>query len=205
VAVRDGWIVARSLLKNAREVNAALALFWGRSVRVESTTAEGTPSIDRRALEGTPVDRLSPPKSEGNAEWLKRGHAYVVTVVAMLLNRYVRHFRSFVVVLTVDALLLLLAVSSYAFEPKRLLLTWMWVVMLSVVGLGLYVYVQLERSMVLSRIGGTEPGKIDVNAALISRVVTWGLLPLLTVAAAQYPQVADALFSWLAPFTRSLH
>ncbi|MGO9838572.1 MAG: hypothetical protein ACLP1X_30690 [Polyangiaceae bacterium] len=141
---------------------------------------------------------------EEELSWLERAQSYVATVVALLVGRYVRQFRVFVYTLTGCALLLLLAIASYPFEPHRLLLTCIWVVMGMVVVAGLWVYVELDQSTVMSHIAGTEPGRLTVNAAFAARVVTWVVLPLLGVAAVQYPQVANVLVQVLEPFARAL-
>ena len=93
---------------------------------------------------------------------------------------------------------------SYPFEPHRLLLTCIWVIMGSVVASGLWIFVQMDRSTLLSLINGTRPGELTVDGPLVLRVLTWGVLPLLSVAAAQYPEVASALLRWLEPFARAL-
>jgi hypothetical protein len=136
--------------------------------------------------------------------WLRKAQGYLATVVAMVVLRYVRHFRIFAYTVTLGALALLLMIVSYPFEPHRLLLTCIWVVMLAVVAACLWVYVELDQNSVMSRISGTEPGKVTLNGALAVRVLTWVVLPLLGVAAAQYPQVAKSLFQVVEPFAKAL-
>jgi hypothetical protein len=60
------------------------------------------------------------------------------------------------------------------------------------------------RNALLSRIAGTTPGHLTFNGTLALRVFAWGVVPLLGVAAAQYPTLANTLFHWLEPFTRAL-
>jgi hypothetical protein len=136
--------------------------------------------------------------------WLREAEAFVATVVALLINRHVRQFQYFLYAMTSSALLLLFAIASYPFQPQRLLLTWIWVVVGSVVLVGLFVYVELDRNALLSRIAGTAPGRLTLNGTLLFRVLTWGIVPLLGVAAAQYPDLANTLLRWLEPFTRAL-
>ncbi|MFZ5897233.1 MAG: hypothetical protein ACOY0T_39605 [Myxococcota bacterium] len=136
--------------------------------------------------------------------WLREAEAFVATVVALLINRHVRQFQYFLYALTSTALLLLLAIVSYPFQPQRLLLTWIWIVVGSVVLAGLFVYIELDRNALLSRIAGTTPGHLTLNGTFALRVLAWGIVPLLGVAAAQYPDLANTLFHWLEPFTRAL-
>ncbi|MFI5298739.1 MAG: hypothetical protein ACHREM_11630 [Polyangiales bacterium] len=136
--------------------------------------------------------------------WRPRAEAFVATVVAHLLSRHVRQFRFFLYTLTACSLLLVLALSSYVFEPRRLLLTSIWVIMGSVVASCFWVFLELDLNTVLSRIAGSPPGKLTLNSAFAVRLLGWVVVPLLGVAAAQYPDVASALFSWLEPFAKTL-
>ena len=137
--------------------------------------------------------------------WLRSAESFVATVVTLLVHRHVRQFRYFLYVLTACALLLLTTVTTYPFEPYRLLLTFTWVVLGSVVAVCLWVYVELERNTLLSHTAGTTPNNVTVDAAFVLRVLTWGIVPLLTIAATQYPEFANFLFKLLSPFSRALH
>ena len=100
--------------------------------------------------------------------------------------------------------LLLLAVSAYAFEPHRLLLTCIWVMVGANVALGLWVYVQMDKNSLISRISGTTPGQLTWDAAPVVRVLTWVVLPLLSGAAAPYTDLANRVVVFVEPLTRAL-
>jgi hypothetical protein len=53
-------------------------------------------------------------------------------------------------------------------------------------------------------IAGTQPGRVTWDGALIIRVLAWGIVPLLGVAAIQYPEAANRLLRIIAPFVRAL-
>ena len=178
-----------------------------REVSQGRVSGSGAPSDRKQAGSLETRDALSPLAwkfSDAELAWLQRAQGHVATVVALLVVRYVRHFRVFAYTLTACALVLLMAVESYPFEPHRLLLTGIWVVMLSVVVAGLWVYIELDQNGVMSRISGTEPGKVTLNTALVAHVLTWVVLPLLGVSAAQYPQVAKTLSQVVEPFAKAL-
>ena len=70
-------------------------------------------------------------------------------------------------------------------------------VYLAVVGMVLItflIYSALDRSAVISAIGNTTEGAVEVDWALVSRVLTWGIVPLLSLLAAQYPSFS----SWVS-------
>jgi hypothetical protein len=137
--------------------------------------------------------------------WLRRAQVFVATVVTLLIHRHVRQFRYFATTLTAASLLLLLALTSYPFEPFRLLLTCTWVVVGTVVAGGVWIYVQLHRNTLLSLISGTSPNRVTFDGGFFLRLFAWAGLPLLSVAAAQYPDLANLLFSAISPFVRALH
>jgi hypothetical protein len=80
----------------------------------------------------------------------------------------------------------------------------MWGVVGAVVVVGLFVYLELDRNALISRLAGTAPGRLTFDAALALRILAWVVVPLLGVAAAQYPDLANALFGAVEPFTRAL-
>jgi hypothetical protein len=55
-----------------------------------------------------------------------------------------------------------------------------------------WVLVGFERDVVLSRLHHTTPGSIDFNWALIQRVAIYGVLPLIAVVGALFPEVAGS-------------
>jgi hypothetical protein len=83
-------------------------------------------------------------------------------------------------------------------------LTFIWVIVGTVVVVGLFVYVELDRNALVSRLAGTAPGHMTLDGALALRIVAWVIVPLLGVAAAQYPDLANALFRAVEPFARAL-
>jgi hypothetical protein len=145
-------------------------------------------------------------KVEAQDAWLAAAESFVVTVVALLLNQHVRQFRYFLSTTTACSLVLLLAVSSYPFEPHRALMTGLWMLIITVVVGCLLVFLSLDRAPLLNVIAG-EPehaGKVTWNLQLVNRVAVWVLIPILVVLATQYPDVARELSRVVEPFTFKL-
>lgn len=129
---------------------------------------------------------------------------WVATVVTIILNRHVRQFRHLLYTMTGCAVILLLTTLSYPFEPRRAILTCLWALTLTVVFSGLAVFVAMNRDTLLSYVTKSVPGQLDVNAALLTRVVQWVVAPILLLAAAQYPDFANAAFRWVDPMIHAL-
>jgi len=112
---------------------------------------------------------------------------FTACLLSVLVARYVRHFALSVPPLVLGSLLCVLMTSLYFVQPQRLItsLIFVWV---AVVVLSMFmVYVSLDRDPVISGIGRTTAGSVTLNWALLQRIVSWGLLPIGSLVAAQYP------------------
>jgi hypothetical protein len=201
--------LGRSVLEAARDTMRLLLRAWAGTLPRRERPAEELPA---QRSDTVPADELGDDALSAEAHrysalefrWLRDAEAFAATVVALLIQRHVRQFQYFMYTLTGCGLLLLFAISSYPFEPHRLLLTVIWVIVGTVVVVGLFVYVELDRNALVSRLAGTAPGHMTLDGALALRIVAWVIVPLLGVAAAQYPDLANALFRAVEPFARAL-
>jgi hypothetical protein len=192
--VANGKVLGPLLFGAARATCAFLSDRWNGTLGRVVTSSNGEPTVEEVG---------SQPTDSENA-WLDAAESFVATATTLLINRHVRQFRYFLYTLTACALLLVLAMSIYPFEPQRLLLTCAWVVVGSVVSMCFWVFVELDLNTLLSKIGRSTPGKLTVDTALAVRFLGWVVVPLLGVAAAQYPTVANTLFSWVGPLMRTV-
>jgi hypothetical protein len=101
-------------------------------------------------------------------------------------------------------LLTTLLVSSYPYQPQSLLRLILLLVLLGSVGAFVVVLVQMNRNEVLSRIARTEPGQITWNATFILNLLTFGVVPLLTLLSSEFPGLRNALFAWVQPLVNAV-
>ena len=97
-----------------------------------------------------------------------------------------------------------ITVGGTRFQPAHRLLSVSWVAILALVGLTVMVFVQMDRDEVLSWINKTPPGQVVFNREFASRLATYGLVPLVGMAAAQFPDIGHFLFFWVQPFMNAL-
>jgi hypothetical protein len=202
----DGGPIGRELVDAASAIRGGLQQIWdGQWGKPQIGDVRPVDKDDDVEPNADAMTRFESAENDKAAvAWLRRAHAFVASVVALVLNRHVRQFRVFLYSSTGAALCLLAALSSYVFQPQRLFLTCIWIVMGSVVALSLWVYAQLDRNSVLSRISSTRPGRVELDASFAVRIFGWVALPLLSVVVAQYPELATHLSSWLEPFLNAL-
>jgi hypothetical protein len=67
-----------------------------------------------------------------------------------------------------------------------------------------YVLAQMNRDQVLSRINGTDPGRLTWNKGFILNVVTLGAVPTMAILTTAFPSLRGILSAWVQPLLRAL-
>ena len=113
-----------------------------------------------------------------------------------------RIMRGFLEFIACAFILLVMALAVYPFEGRRYILIAMAFIFI-VAGAGVvWVFAQMDRDPLLSRLSDTEPNQLGLN--FVYRLVSFGALPLLTLLASTVPVIGDFLLSWLQPALQSL-
>jgi len=196
------------LLDSASNVARVLDSFWCHDFIAPPRAPGGedaasTKDAERRAYESA-LDFYEGRLPPAVIAWLRGAEDALATATTLFLRHYMRPFRILTTVVLVGGLWMLLMVSTYAIDSRRLSMTFLWVGVLASAATGLWMFVQFDRDELLSRIGRTTAGEVTFNGGLVRRVFTWGVLPILSVAAVQYPSVTQSLFAWLQPLMLAL-
>lgn len=94
------------------------------------------------------------------------------------------------------------ALNSYPFEPRAILRSLTFGVLLALTTCFGVVYAQMHRDPVLSRITDTNPGELGADFWVRMLAVTG--VPLASLLASEFPSIGDFLFSWIEPVTKAL-
>ncbi|MBI4517867.1 MAG: hypothetical protein HY699_18830 [Deltaproteobacteria bacterium] len=135
------------------------------------------------------------------AAWLLVAEDFVVLQVVVFIGYVFSHLRMLVLFLMAGVLLMLATVSSYPFEPQRLLMVFTWVVILAFVLAVVVVVVQVDRNELLSRLSHTDVNQVTFDATFVGRIVTYAVVPILGLLAANFPGMGG-LFGVLQPLLR---
>jgi uncharacterized membrane protein len=138
------------------------------------------------------------PLGEKEREWVQLGESFLAGRAVDFLNYVFSHLRNLLVCVTAGLLLMLLAVTSYPFQPREWLLWFNWSIILTTVFLTMVVFVQMGRDRILSDLSGTKPGEVTWNRDFILRTLLHGLVPILVLLSAQFPEGLKRAFSWLS-------
>lgn len=163
----------------------------------QAVLAELTEPITGLLEESWQMPDEKEPATEVTA-WQNEGKFFLLTHVAAFLQHIFAHLQNLVALVTAGLLLMLLAANSYPFQPREPLLLFSWVTILTVVAVTLIIFVQMSRDKVLSLLAGTTPGKLSVTRDLVFRVLIHGVLPIVALLGAQFPEILRQIFSWLS-------
>lgn len=147
-----------------------------------------------------PTGELPGAVVEGSEVATAQAETFLMSRIAAFLNLVLAQMQNLVVFVTTGMILLLMAISYYPFQPHDRILLFGWILIISVVVATLGIFVQMDRERVLSLFTGSTPGKIEWNRSFIGRIVIHGLLPILALLNAQFPDVIRQVFSWLDIF-----
>ncbi len=141
------------------------------------------------AVQGTPA---CDPEVE------RQARLYVASRVVDFLHHVFLHLSGLYGFGIAGILAMLLALSSYPFRQGATLVWMSWIALLAAIGLGVVVFVQINRDRILSMLSGTEPGRLNFNAELAGEFLLYAVIPVLTLLGAQFPHAFGSVFAWIA-------
>jgi hypothetical protein len=117
---------------------------------------------------------------------------YISLIRAVLAN-----LRYLMIFVSVSFVLAILAWNSYPFQPRQLV-DWSFTGLLAVLGTGvILVFAQMHRNAILSRITDTKANELGWDFYL--RIISFGVLPVLTWLAYQFPDIGDFVTKFVQP------
>jgi hypothetical protein len=149
--------------------------------------------LDNRHWQAT--DNSPDPACEGNS-WIAQSKLFLASRVSAFLHLILAQLKNLVVMVTAGLLLMLLAVSSYPFQPREGLMLFGWIAVLTVVTITLIIFVQMGRDKVISLLSHTIPGELNWSWEFTLKVLLHGLIPIMVLLGAQFPQAVGRIVSW---------
>jgi len=147
--------------------------------------APGQPAANRPAADQASLDE----------SLVKHAELFVASRVVDFLRQVFPQMMNLVVYASVGLLALVLAASSYPF-PQRDTISWFsWIILLSVIGVTIAIFIQINRDRVVSMLSDTTPGELNWNSSFIWQLVVFGLIPIFTLLGAQFPHGLQGIFS----------
>jgi len=145
------------------------------------------------------LGRLAGVAEERRDPILHAGQVYLVTRLVHFLACVFPQLQSLVYSSAAGLMLMLVAISSYPFQPRGLLLFFSWAVILSFVGIAMTVFVQMNRDAVLSSLNGTKAGQVSWDREFVVRLFFYGVVPVLALLGAQFPESVGEIIVRILP------
>lgn len=136
--------------------------------------------------------------------WLRAAEEYTASRMVEYIEWVMRHLRVLMLFLLLSMVLTTMLITSYPYQPQSRLRLILLIVLVGVVGILVFVLVQMNRNEVLSRIAHTDPGRITWDMRFLLNVFTFGVVPLLALLSSEFPGLRSALFSWVQPLVGAL-
>lgn len=144
----------------------------------------------RRTLPDTPAQSNPRTPDEIAEEFVVLQYVAFIRYALLQLRNYLTSF-------TTGFVLLALSLNSYPFQSTGRI-RWMITVIFLSIGAGVvWTLAQMDRDAILSRLQRTTPGKLDLS--FVMKIITIGIVPLLTAAGSQFPEFGRFLTSWVQP------
>jgi len=146
--------------------------------------------------------------------WLRRQVPTPPDVIVRIAEEYVAvrfvsfihyafsHLRNVLSFTLAGFVLLMTLIASYPFEPLHPVVAIGWVLGLLGIATVMWTFVDMDRDLILSYIAKTRPGQVNLSLEFVTKVVVYGLLPLMTLLATQFPEVGDWALTLLNPALR---
>jgi len=136
-------------------------------------------------------------KNEEHKELIKQAEHFLAMRVVTFLFHIFFHLKNLLGFIFIGLLLMLLAVTSYPFQPREWILWLNWVLILGAVFLTMIFFLQMSRNSIISHL--TQTGRLDWNADFITRLLVYGAAPVLALLSAQFPDTLRQIVAWLGP------
>jgi len=125
----------------------------------------------------------------------KTVNLFIASRVTEFLRRVCPELINLAALAMLGAFAMVLAISSYPFGDHDTLVLFGWLFILATVGIGVVVFVQINRDRVISMLKGTEPGHFNWDSTFSLQLLLYGVIPILTLLGAQFPHVLTGFFS----------
>lgn len=168
-----------------------------RSLAQASGFVEGALELSRKT---SPVSGETDPALEAGRQKLSdQAEEFLVGRTVLFLSHIFPQMTNLAELSLASLLLMLMAVSSYPFQPHQLIVLFSWTLIFAFVGVALHMSVQMNRDTLLSNLNGTKPGELNWDRDFLTRILLYVVIPILGFLGVQFPDTVGQIFSFLSP------
>jgi hypothetical protein len=143
-------------------------------------------------------------KPVGRFLWIGVAEELYAVRLTNVIHHVFAQMRNFLACSLAGFILALATISSYPMQPRHTLLAFAWMFGVVCIGVTIWAFADMDRDALLSYIGKSTPGSLRLSGEFVRTVLTYGVLPLLALAATQFPGLGDDIGSFLGSLLRPL-
>ncbi|HET9957991.1 MAG TPA: hypothetical protein VFQ61_26015 [Polyangiaceae bacterium] len=136
--------------------------------------------------------------------WMRAAEEFVALRSATFIYQVLHELRHTLTFALLGATALVFSVTCYPFQPGRLLTVCSWAIVILAAACGFARMVSLEKSEVLSRIGGTKPAALELNRTFVSQLLLYVALPIGGAVVGLFPGLAEVMAVQLSSLVQLL-
>lgn len=137
-----------------------------------------------------------------DASSVRACESFVCLLYVNFLKAVLERIRTLMMAIGGMYILILLAMTSYPFQPRATIVSVLAVLLFYIVAVVTSVFAQVHRNATFSHITNTKPGELGVDFWL--KTGSFVALPLFTFFVSQFPQINRFLYAWVEPAVRAL-
>lgn len=185
-----------------RRVNDAL--YVSCRIVIANLFSEGPVAAARSLAQRTPVDTeawgrsnsITTPIEDSEESWKVEARKFAATQLSTLIRQAFTQIQNLLIFLTGSLLLLIFAVYSYPFQPRRYLSFCLIGLVVWIIAGIVVTFIRLNRNEVLSNLSNTTANRFTPDIALVRQLFVFGMIPLLSLLSFQFPELGNIVFFW---------
>jgi hypothetical protein len=154
-----------------------------------------------RCFTGKRTEEISGQESQENQDKVSKWRRDAETFLAMQYVHLIRitflHIKNMMTCLVVMVLCLLACCDAYPFQQQPLMLGMCFILVLWIAVRVIFFIVTFSRDEVLSRLGGSEVNRFNLDRSTVMPLITYVFLPIASVLLIRFPSLGTILFGWL--------
>jgi hypothetical protein len=188
-----------NLTKAIRDTNKVIAKetfdflhdFWSTSPLAgpeigDNPDASGKSAAKDPTMAASPLDQLA-----------GLGERFVALHYSSFILYGVRQIQNLLLFLSSGFVLLMISLNCYSIQAPQFIGRLLLILFVVIGAATVSCLVGLERDQVLSRMAGSDPGKL--NTGFYLKIAAYGALPALSLLASEFPSISSFLLSWVEP------
>jgi hypothetical protein len=177
---------------------------WGWTKTKTFAACTASADVIKSVLEVTMWRDRIPGDDPALLAWCRRAEVFLGMFVALFFRETLSRLASTLCLMVAAVVLLVIAQVSFTFHPRQILLGLTWIYGVVTVGTAMSIFVAIEKDPVMSGLASTRAGKVEWDRSFWGKVLVYAALPIVTLFAAQFPQLGDMVVQWIGPVQQTL-